>query len=181
MKSRNHIYISFITYCFILSPCISSEEPVVNKTLQEQSLLAVLYAQTSTEYVANSMQTYANATKAIDSALADSSWTAAQEQTGKFSEKSPAIIIDVDETVLDNIAFQARSILTGISYPTGWIEWGLEESAEPVPGVSNFLKHAQNKGVKIFYVTNRVVELQEATKNNLKLLGLPFDEDRDVL
>ena len=181
MKSRNHIYISFITYCFILSPCISSEEPVVNKTLQEQSLLAVLYAQTSTEYVANSMQTYANATSAIDRALADSSWTAAQEQTGKFSEKSPAIIIDVDETVLDNIAFQARSILTGISYPTGWIEWGLEESAEPVPGVSNFLKHAQNKGVKIFYVTNRVVELEEATKNNLKLLGLPFDEDRDVL
>ena len=181
MKSRNHIYISFITYCFILSPCVSSEEPVVNKTLQEQSLLAVLYAQTSTEYVANSMQTYANATSAIDRALADSSWTAAQEQTGKFSEKSPAIIIDVDETVLDNIAFQARSILTGISYPTGWIEWGLEESAEPVPGVSNFLKHAQNKGVKIFYVTNRVVELEEATKNNLKLLGLPFDEDRDVL
>ena len=181
MKSRNHIYISFITYCFILSPYVSSEEPVVNKTLQEQSLLAVLYAQTSTEYVANSMQTYANATSAIDRALADSSWTAAQEQTGKFSEKSPAIIIDVDETVLDNIAFQARSILTGISYPTGWIEWGLEESAEPVPGVSNFLKHAQNKGVKIFYVTNRVVELQEATKNNLKLLGLPFDEDRDVL
>jgi acid phosphatase len=127
------------------------------------------------------MQTYANATSAIDRALADSSWTAAQEQTGKFSEKSPAIIIDVDETVLDNIAFQARSILTGISYPTGWIEWGLEESAEPVPGVSNFLKHAQNKGVKIFYVTNRVVELEEATKNNLKLLGLPFDEDRDVL
>ena len=181
MKSRNHTYISFITYCFILSPCVSSEEPVVNKTLQEQSLLAVLYAQTSTEYVANSMQTYANATSAIDRALADSSWTAAQEQTGKFSEKSPAIIIDVDETVLDNIAFQARSILTGISYPTGWIEWGLEESAEPVPGVSNFLKHAQNKGVKIFYVTNRVVELEEATKNNLKLLGLPFDEDRDVL
>jgi acid phosphatase len=181
MKSRNHIYISFITYCFILSFYVSSEEPVVNKTLQEQSLLAVLYAQTSTEYVANCMQTYANATSAIDRALADSSWTAAQEQTGKFSEKSPAIIIDVDETVLDNIAFQARSILTGISYPTGWIEWGLEESAEPVPGVSNFLKHAHNKGVKIFYVTNRVVELQEATKNNLKLLGLPFDEDRDVL
>ena len=50
-----------------------------------------------------------------------------------------------------------------------------------VPGVSKFLNYAHEKGVKIFYVTNRVVELEEATRNNLKKLGLPFDDDRDVL
>ena len=92
-----------------------------------------------------------------------------------------AIILDVDETVLDNVAFQARSILSGLSYPNGWIEWGLEASAKPVPGVSNFLKNASKKGIKIFYVTNRVAELEEATRKNIKNLGLPFDEDRDVL
>ena len=160
---------------------VFSDDSSVDKSLQEQSMLSVLYAQLSTEYAANSIQTFVNATEAVDIALADSSWTAALEQKDNFSEKKPAIIIDVDETVLDNIAFQARAILTGISYPNGWIEWGLEESATPVPGVSKFLNYAHKKGVKIFYVTNRVVELEEATRNNLKKLGLPFDDDRDVL
>ena len=160
---------------------VLSDVSSIDKSLQEQSMLSVLYAQLSTEYAANSIQTFVNATEAVDTALADSSWTAALEQKGSFSEKKPAIIIDVDETVLDNIAFQARAILTGTSYPSGWIEWGLEESATLVPGVSKFLNYAHDKGVKIFYVTNRVVELEEATRNNLKKLGLPFDDDRDVL
>ena len=176
MKSLRHIFLILI---ISISNNINGSED--DKSFQEQSMLAVLYSQTSAEFSANNIQTYNNARLALDSALLDKSWSAALEQKDNYKDKMPAIILDVDETVLDNIAFQARSILTGISYPTGWIEWGLEESAEPVPGVSNFLKHAQNKGVKIFYVTNRVVELQEATKNNLKLLGLPFDEDRDVL
>ena len=54
------------------------------------------------------------------------------EQGDSYQEKPPAIILDVDETVLDNSIFQARSILNGTSYPTGWIDWGMEENAPPV-------------------------------------------------
>jgi predicted secreted acid phosphatase len=51
---------------------------------------------------------------------------------------------------LDNVRFQARAILAGLSYPNGWIEWGLEASAEPVPGVSGFLKNGIQQGHKNF-------------------------------
>lgn len=180
MKSLNQLYLCAVLSIFSAHQANSSEISI-DRSLQEQTMLSVLYAQSSTEYAANCIQTYANASQILDTAIADKKWTAALEQTGEYSEKPMAIILDVDETVLDNVAFQARSILSGLSYPNGWIEWGLEASAKPVPGVSNFLKKASKKGIKIFYVTNRVAELEEATRINIKNLGLPFDEDRDVL
>ena len=54
----------------------------------------------------------------LEKALKDKNWTAALEQGDSYQEKPPAIILDVDETVLDNSIFQARSILNGTSYPT---------------------------------------------------------------
>ena len=93
----------------------------------------------------------------------------------------PAIILDVDETVLDNSAFQARTIIEGLSYPNGWVEYVNEENSSLVSGVKDFLLYAKEKGVKVFYVTNRIHILDKATKNNIKALGLPFDDDIDVL
>ena len=180
MKSRNQIYIFSFFIVLCCGPLHGDNLPT-DKSFQEQSMLAVLYAQTSAEFAANNIQVYNNAITAIDIALKDTSWTAALEQKGNFSSKSPAIIIDVDETVLDNSAFQARTILEGFSYPEGWIDWGLEGSADAVAGVSKFLNYADQKGVKIFYVTNRVSELEESTKANIINLKLPFDEDIDVL
>ena len=66
------------------------------------------------------------------------------------------------------------------AYPNGWVEWMLEEASTSVAGVSEFLEYAESKGIKIFYVTNRVAIAEEATRNNLKKLGLPLDTDRDV-
>jgi acid phosphatase len=139
-------------------------------------MLAVLFAQTSPEYAANNIQTYKMAAANIDKALKDKGWTAALEQKGNFDNKPAAIILDVDETVLDNSAFQARAIINGFSYPTGWIEWGNEANAPAVAGVKEFLNYADSKGVSIFYVTNRVAELKEATKDNIIKLGLPFNQ-----
>jgi acid phosphatase len=144
-------------------------------------MLAVLYAQSSAEYDANNLQTYTGAKLSLDLGLDDKNWTAAIEQIGNFAEKPPAVILDVDETVLNNIPFQARAIIKGESYPNGWVDWMLEESSTSVAGVKDFLEYAESKGVKVFYVTNRVAIAEEATRNNLRKLGLPLDEDRDVL
>ena len=176
MKSLRHIFLILIIA--LSSNIFSSEE---EKSFQEQSMLSVLYAQTSAEFAANNIQTYNNAKLALDAALLDKSWTAALEQEDNFKDKMPAIILDVDETVLDNSPFQARTILKGLSYPNGWVEWVNEENAEPVSGVKDFLLYAKKKGVKIFYVTNRIHILEKATKSNLIELGLPFDDDIDVL
>ena len=176
MKSLTHIFFILV---FTLTNSIWSSED--DKSFQEQSLLAVLYAQTSAEFSANNIQTYNNAKFALDRALVDKSWTAALEQDGSYQDKMPAIILDLDETVLDNSAYQARTILEGLSYPNGWVEYVKEENSTLVSGVKDFLLYAKEKGVKVFYVTNRIHILEKATKKNIKALGLPFDDDIDVL
>ena len=179
MKSRNLIY-----FCLILLTLINNihaKEKELDNSLQAQSMLSVLYAQSAAEYEASNIQTYVNAKLALDRALNDNSWTAALEQKENFKNKPPAIILDIDETVLNNIPFQARSIINGQSYPIGWLEWMLEESSDAVAGVSDFLEYAQSKSIKIFYVTNRIAAAEDATRNNIKKLGLPLDTDRDVL
>ena len=95
--------------------------------------------------------------------------------------KKPAIIVDVDETVLDNTAYEARMILDGTKYPYGWVSWGKEASATEVPGAKDFLNYAAAKGVTIFYITNRVVELKEATQKNLTKLGIPWDQTKETI
>ena len=179
MKSRNLIYFCLILCTFIDN--IHAKEKELDNSLQAQSMLSVLYAQSSAEYKASNIQTYVNAKSSLNRALNDLSWTAAIEQKKNFKNKPPAIILDIDETVLNNIPFQARSIINGQSYPIGWLEWMLEESSDAVAGVSEFLEYAQSKGVKIFYVTNRIAVAEDATRNNIKKLGLPLDSDRDVL
>ena len=179
MKSRNLLYFCLILYTFIDNIYAKGEE--FDNSLQAQSMLSVLYAQSSAEYEASNIQTYVNAKSALDKAFNDVTWTAAIEQKDNFENKPPAIILDIDETVLKNVPFQARSIIDGQSYPTGWLDWMLEESSDAVAGVSDFLEYSQSKGVKIFYVTNRIAVAEDATRNNLKKLGLPLDTDRDVL
>ena len=181
MKSLNMKKILIICVIAFLGMQSCSGVEEIDRSLQDQSMLAVLFAQTSPEYAANNIQTYKTATLNLDIALKDNNWTAALEQKGNFQEKPAAIILDVDETVLDNSAFQARAIINGTSYPTGWIEWGNEANAPAVAGVKEFLNYADSKGVSIFYVTNRVVELKEATKDNLIKLDLPFDQSINPL
>ncbi len=176
MKSLKLIFLLLITLTYEYS--YASEK---DKLFQEQSMLSVLYVQTSTEFAANNIQTFNNASKALDMALKDKTWTAALEQKDNFISKDPAIIIDVDETVLDNSSFQSRTILSGLSYPNGWAKWVNESKATAVEGVYEFLHYANESNVKIFYVTNRLESFREPTIRNLKSLGLPFDDSLNSL
>ena len=176
MKSLSRIFLIIL----ITSSCysFSSEK---DKSFQEQSILSVLYVQTSTEFAANNLQTYMNATEALERALADNSWSAALEQKENFKDKPPAIIIDIDETVLDNSPFQSRTILSGLSYPNGWSEWVNESKANAVEGVYDFLHYANDKEVEIYYLTNRLESFRDPTIKNLINLGLPFKNENMLL
>ena len=176
MKSLRHIFL-YCTIFFSNAPLASE----IDNSYQSQSLLAVLFKRTSAEFKANTFQVYSSAQKNIDKALEDKSWTAILNQSDDYHSLPPAIILDIDETVLDNSEHQVRSIKNGTSYPIGWKEWVSEESASALPGVKDYLSYADAKGIKIFYVTNRTHDLEEYTRNNIKALGLPFDTDVDVL
>ena len=170
---------------FLLNVLITTETIVAKdskkdvRDLKEQNIMSVLYQQTAAERLAGSLQTFRSAKQALDNALTDPSWSALPGQD--IQGKKPAIIVDVDETVLDNTAYEARMILDGTKYPDGWISWGKEASATEVPGAKDFLNYAAAKGVTIFYITNRVVELKEATQKNLTKLGIPWDQTKETI
>src|SRR5207249_7419187 len=71
-------------------------------------LNAVLWMQRSVEYKASALTAFALARIRLDQALADPNWTAApREQTGAYQSLPPAIILDIDETIVDNSGYQA--------------------------------------------------------------------------
>ncbi len=145
-------------------------------------LNANLWQQTAEEYRASSLQAYAAARRALDAALADPTWTAATEQSGDFASRPPAIILDVDETVLDNSPYAARLIRKRERYASdSWTAWCNESAAPPVPGAAELTRYAAERGVTVFYVTNRDVGVQEATRENLRRQGFPLAAERETL
>ena len=62
--------------------------------------------QTAIEYRANCLTVYALAKVRLDEAVADTNWTA-YDQTGSYQNLPPAVIIDLDETAIDNSAYEA--------------------------------------------------------------------------
>jgi 5'-nucleotidase (lipoprotein e(P4) family) len=179
MKARLLQTLFFAQVIFCSTFIVAAESNKDIRALQEQNIMSVLFQQTSAERAASSMQTYNAAQQALDKALADPTWSALGQLM--FPYKKPAIILDLDETVLDNLAYQARGILDGTSYPTGWIAWGNEVAATEIPGAKDFLDYAHSKGVTIFYITNRVVELKNATQQNLTKLGIPWDQSKETI
>lgn len=159
-------------FAFLMVSC-SHTAPYVYQRQTHELLHSVLWMQRSAEYYATCETVYLGALDALDQALADSDWTAASEQKLPYGTKPPAIIVDVDETVLDNSFYEARLILDKSSYPTGWDEWCCEEKAVALPGAVEYLKEADKRGVAIFYVTNRDVKLDECTWRNLRAQGFP--------
>jgi acid phosphatase len=145
-------------------------------------LYAVLWAQNAAEYRASCAQTFVAATRALDQALADPEWTAAIEQDGDASQKPAAVICDVDETLLDNTAYNARLLEDGGAFALDtWNAWVREERAGAVAGAREFAARCAECGVTVFYVTNRAPEVEEATRRNLARLGFPLATELDVV
>ena len=160
---------------FALSACGASRE----------DLSAVSWVQRSSEYAALVRGVYHNATLRLDAAIADTSSTACVEQAdAQFANLPPAIIVDVDETIVDNSPYNARLLADGASFDGAtWNAWVRERSAHALPGAVDFLQAAARAGVTVFYVTNRDHAVEAATAANLRELGFPFpaDSELDVL
>lgn len=142
------------------------------KNSNEYKVQAQVWTQNSAEYRALCFQAFNTAKINIDSYLSSE----------KKYDRPLAIITDVDETVLDNSPYDGRLILEDVSYDReSWVEWGNLEIAEAIPGSLEFLTYAYEKGVKVFYVSNRYSEQLESTVNNLKKLGFPNVSESTVL
>src|SRR5580765_8120755 len=100
--------------------CASQRPPVAAQAPESPAsdlLNAVLWMQRSVEYKASALTAFALARIRLDQALADKDWTAApKEQTGAYQSLPPAIVLDVDESILDNSGYQAWMTLKGTTF-----------------------------------------------------------------
>ena len=136
-------------------------------------LEANLWTQRSVEFKGNALTVFALARLRLDQALVDKTWTAAPvEQTGDFANLPPAVVLDIDETALDNSLYQVWTMKAGtvFSLPT-WNEFCNAKVSRAVPGAAEFTKYAESKGVKVFYISNRAAEVEPATRENMEKFG----------
>lgn len=98
------------------------------------------------------------------------------------SKKPKAIVLDIDETVLDNSPLEAYIIANGMNnFKKVWKEWVGRAEAEPLAGAVDFLNEAKEKGVTIFYITNRSEDEKRATVENLKRFNFPFADNEHII
>jgi acid phosphatase len=131
-------------------------------SIHNNNLNGILWVQTSSEYKANSIQVFNSAAARLDYALFDKNWSAAIEQENNYSSLPEAIVMDVDETVLDNSSYQAELILQHSKYDgETWDSWISSRDAEVIPGAISFINEAKNMGIEIIFITNRECKLRE--------------------
>lgn len=165
------------TALFLLCAACVSAQPQSHENLN-----AIAWVQTSAEYAASARQTYAGATLSLKRALADKNWTAAIEQTDAFQELPPAVILDLDETVLDNSAYQAAILRANKPFSEEtWSKWVSEARAGAIPAAIQFLTNAHALGVDLFYVSNRTCspnDEADGTVRVLRALNVPLEPGR---
>jgi len=139
---------------------------------------AVLWTQVSAEHDASTLGIFANARRALDAALADPAWVGAPEETANDPAQPPAVILDLDETVIDNAAGEIRFMRLGKTYDREvWKQWVAEAAAVDVPGAKEFLLYAKSRGVMPFYISNRDEDERPGTQRTLEKLGFPLSSD----
>ncbi|MEN8106774.1 MAG: HAD family acid phosphatase [Pseudomonadota bacterium] len=147
-----------------------------------EMLNATLWAQSSAEYQAVTRQLYRVARDNLDQALADPHWSAALEQTGDYAGLPPAIVLDLDETILDNTSYEVRIIRRLGKYSrTSFSDWCREVDAPAIPGAKEFLDYAADRNVTVFYYSARREHLRDCTTRNLRALQLPFPDESRLL
>jgi len=153
----------------IQTPATAADE-YTTRDLNEQLVMATLWMQTSAEFRALCYQSFNLARMNLNMFLDAYKGT-----------KKVAVIVDADETLIDNSAYEAFLIGNDFGYSSKtWTPWMAAAQATAIPGAGEFLNYAKEKGVEIFYVTNRKMVGYEGTEKNLKALGFP-DVDKEHL
>ena len=128
--------------------------------------LGIKYMRDSGEYVALARQVYRLAGDAVvrQAAAAGGPW---------------AVVLDIDETALDNSAYQLERAAYGLSFDiVSWNAWVERREAAAVPGVVEFIRRVRAAGGRVAWITNREEAVQEPTRANLEAVDLWDPSDR---
>ena len=182
MKTKNYL----LTFGLVLTSVVSTYF-VTSSTAQqgtqtvtadnEYQIGAILFMQKAAEYRALCLQSFNWARIAVD---ADDK---AKKKLPKIERKKPrAVVVDIDETMLDNSPAQAFGAKNRLAFDLkSWYAWGEMRKAKAIPGAVEFANYAKSKNVRIFYISNRDEVQKQATIDNLKAVGFPDISAENVL
>ena len=141
----------------------------------ETETMGLLWMRTSAEYRALAYQGYNVAMNTVKMAVTDPS----------HQRKPLAIVLDADETVVDNTKLMGESIVNGNGrFDAPWWRQAVHQGkSQAMPGAVEFLNEVHKQGVEIFYVSNRYAPVNlDVTIQNFKELGFPsVDKDHVLL
>ena len=158
---RLTIFCCLLLILFSCQPNEKNQDSGLTYNSQEYLVASTLFTQQSAEYRALCYQAYHLAEMRLLQ-LKDS-----------LPERA-AVVLDLDETVLDNSPYTAWQIQSGNPYSKAtWAKWVALGKAEAVPGAKQFLAFADSLGIELYYVSNRDTSGLKATMKNMKELGLP--------
>jgi 5'-nucleotidase (lipoprotein e(P4) family) len=160
---------TFILLSIILVSCGSTQKATDSNGRHDKLLMAVAWYQHSAEMTALYYQGFNIAHQRLDQAV-----------DANQSGKSLAVVVDIDETMLDNSPFEATLINNG-DFQEGWYKWTSKASAKALPGALEFAEYAKSKKVDIFYITNRDDNERAVTLKNLQNAGFPFASEDHLL
>lgn len=122
------------------------------------------WVQGSAEYVAAAIQAFRQATTRVEA-------EARTRPAGSW-----AVVLDADETVLNNSAYQLGLHRDQVVHtPERWLAWVKERAATPIPGAARFLARVRELGGRIAIVTNRLAIECDDTIAVFRAQNLPFD------
>ena len=177
-----------VTAIIMLTSCVTVKQSalpaednsagaVIHKTVaeaeedQDHLILATLWYQKSAEMRALYYQCFRNA----ETALAENMALAGRT-------KPAAVVLDIDETLLDNSPFQGWQVLEKKEFNNeDWFRWVESARAKPLPGAVEFTRYADSLGVEVFYVSNRTVHEMDPTVKNMAALGFPNADTTHML
>jgi len=150
--------------------------PAAVATPADDNLNATVWTQAAIEHDLIYLQTYRDARQHLLAALKDKRWDALpkNDRVAPVKGLKPAVVLDIDETLLDNSPYQARLIKSGGEFnEADWAAWCKEEKARALPGAVEFTQFAARHGIAVIYVSNRAKDLDQVTLVNLRKVGLP--------
>lgn len=167
----------------LLAGCASTATRRPSPAPGLEDLNAVVWMQASAEHDLVYREVFRAAGEKLLAALADPAWDALPpaERDADAASLPPAVIVDIDETVLDNSPYQARLVRSGKPFDAAsWSAWCREASAKALPGAVAFAQLAARHGVTVFYLSNRATALSAPTLANLRAQGFPLPPDHEV-
>ncbi len=156
-----------LLFSFELTAQIQGTRPDFSR----DNINATLWQQYSGEYKALAYQAYNLAKLQLDKTLME-----------RKSTKSGCIIVDIDETVLDNSPFEGYEIQAGKTFDfNDWNRWASMPNADTIPGAVAFLNYVASKNIEVFYITNRDQRAYQSTFTNLKKFNFPCVDEKHLL